>query len=102
MENVILLGLHDKFSLKNTRILYFVSAFVFLGAGIRNVITDTMQPFSLVLGLILIGCSFYQLFLAVTAFSKDSFFAPKIRLSKNTIEFKTGMFLQQPIEINWN
>jgi hypothetical protein len=102
MENVILLGLHDKFSLKNTRILYFVSAFIFLGAGIRNVITDTMQPFSLVLGLILIGCSFYQLFLAVTAFSKDSFFAPKIRLSKNTIEFKTGMFLQQPIEINWN
>lgn len=102
MENVILLGLHDQFSLKTTRIMYFIMGLIFIAAGISNIKTDTMQPFSLILAVLLIGSGLYQLFLAITAFSKNSFFAPKIRLSENSIEFKTGSFLQQPIKINWN
>jgi hypothetical protein len=101
MENVILLGLHDKFSLKATRIIYFVVALISITVGIRHVVGDTLQPFSLILGIALVGGGLYQFFLAITAFSRDSFFAPKIRLSEKTIEFKTGHFVQQPTKIDW-
>ena len=102
MENVILLGLHDQFSLKTTRIMYFILGILFVAIGIRNITTDTIQPFSLIFGTLMIGVGSYQLFQAITAFSKNSFFAPKIRLSEHSIEFKTGSFLQKPIKINWN
>jgi hypothetical protein len=101
MENVILLGLHDRLSINSTRILYFIMALSSIALGISHINTDTIQPFRLILAVFLIGLGLYQFFLAITAFTKNSFFAPKIRLSENTIEFKTGHFVQQPTKINW-
>jgi hypothetical protein len=36
----------------------------------------------------------------VTGFSENSYFAPKIRLTDQNIEFKTG-FLKDVIKLNW-
>ena len=96
MENVILLGLHDKFSLKATRIIYFVVALISITVGIRHVVGDTLQPFSLILGIALVGGGLYQFFLAITAFSRDPFFAPKIRLSEKTLNSKQDILFNSP------
>jgi hypothetical protein len=100
MEKVILLGTESKLSFEATRGFYVFGAIVFGLLGIYNIMADSLQPFRLIFGLAIIAWCLFQLFKVVTGFSENSYFAPKIRLTDQNIEFKTG-FLKDVIKLNW-
>jgi hypothetical protein len=100
MEKVILLGTESKLSFEATRGFYVFGAIVFGLLGIYNITADSLQPLRLIFGLAIIAWCLFQLFEVVTGFSENSYFAPKIRLTDQNIEFKTG-FLKDVIKLNW-
>lgn len=101
MEKVILLGTESKLSFEATRGFYVFGAIIFSLIGVYNIMADSLQPFRLIFGLFVIAWSLFQLFKTLTGFSEKSYFAPKIRLTDQNIEFKVGV-LKDVIKLNWS
>ena len=91
MEKTILLGLHEQFTRKTTRILTALTSGFLVINGIMFLLQSTdLIPIMLGSGSIVVGT--YSLFLAVVAFRSKSKLAPRLEIRENEISYKMRVF----------
>lgn len=100
-EEVILTGLHDKMSIKRTRILYYFMGIVFIINGIIQFILNAIHPYGMIIGILTLITGVGYLIVAFTAFSARSKYAPKVKVNDDIIELKNGIF-NAPTKFNWS
>ncbi|MFY0651397.1 MAG: hypothetical protein JXQ96_05160 [Cyclobacteriaceae bacterium] len=103
MEKVILLGSSDRFSPQATKGLHAFMAGILILQGFFHFYDgyfDAIGSFRSILAIVLLLGGLYYLFLFFKGFSKSSGFAPKVRLSDEALEFKTGFF-RDIVKIKW-
>jgi len=104
MENVILLGTSDRFTPKAMKIFHGLMALILIIQGLFRFFDGNTSSWGIVktvLTLLLFFGGLYYLFLFFKGFSKTSSFAPKVRLTEQSIEFKVGFF-RDVIRIKWS
>jgi len=92
MKKTILLGLHDRLSLKSTKMLYIASGILFLVNGFFQFLNPSHGIVGAIIGVLTISAALFYLFLAFNGFSKNSKYAPKLEIDKDAIRFKTKPF----------
>ncbi len=91
MKKTILLGLHEQFTRKTTRILTALTSGFLVIYGIGFLLQYTgLIPLMLGAGSIVAGT--YSLFLAVIAFRSKSKLAPRLEIRENEIAYKMRVF----------
>ncbi len=91
MEKTILLGLHEQFSRKTTRIFTALTGAIFTVNGTIMLFRDA-DLLATFLGLSIIIAGIYSLFLAIVAFNRNSTLAPRLEIHENEISYKKRVF----------
>lgn len=98
---MILLGSgNSRFSVKAQRGLYLLLALLFGAQGGLTLARDRDTILWVSLGFLLLAGGFFYLYLAVMVGSKTARLSPKVRLTNEFIEFRSGFFMAIVI-IQW-
>ena len=88
MTKTIILGLNNNFSVRANRWLFVFAGLLFSLNGISHLISDSLKPYNLVLGIVFILFGLFYAIYGFFRFSTTSRFAPKIVLEDNLIALK--------------
>ena len=101
MEKTILIGMNNQYSAKANRWGFILTGLLFLFNGVLNIYNNSLEPLGLILGIGIFFGGIYFTFYGMTAFSKYSRFAMKIKITNKIIEIKNKLF-GSAMRLNWS
>lgn len=100
MEKTILIGMNNRFSVRVTRWLVCFTGLLLLSSGILQLYPEPGSRADLLFGLLLVVTGIFYGFYGLTAFSKKSRLALKVKVNKKAIELKNS-FWKPSVSIAW-
>lgn len=100
MTKTILIGMNNSFSAKANRWLFSLTGLLFLANGIFNVYANSIEPVGFILGVLMILGGVYYCIYGLTAFSRSSRYALKVKMDDKVIELKNSFF-KPAIRLKW-
>ena len=104
MNNTILIGTNNNFSIKTNRWLFPITGLIFLTSGgtrlIYNFNASNDAVIGLIIGILMSVIGVYYCIYGLTAFSTNSRLALRIKITDEFIEIK-DRFLKPPIQLIW-
>lgn len=104
MNNTILIGTNNNFSIKTNRWLFPITGLIFLTTGGARLIYDFNASndavIGLIIGILMSVMGLYYFIYGLTAFSTNSRLALRIKITDEFIEIK-DRFLKPPIHLIW-
>ena len=100
MEKTILIGMNNRLSVRVTRWLIGLTALLFLSNGILQLYPAPDSRADLIFGVLMIVTGIFYGFFGLTAFSKKSGLALKIKVNEKAIELKNS-FWKPSTSVNW-
>ncbi len=101
MNQTILLGLNNNFSIKANRRLAIFLGLIFCLNGFFNLIQNNEDLLFQILGLLLLLSGVLYLFYSFYGFSQKSKFAPKVLLTNEFLQIRES-FWKPAKQLNWN
>lgn len=92
MSKTILIGMNNKFSAKANKWLFSLTGLLFLVNGGFNIYSNNLQPFRIILGILMLIGGIYYVFYGLFGFSHNSKLATKVKVNDYMIELKNSLW----------
>ena len=101
MEKIILIGENNKLSIKATKWLSISMGIIWFLLGAVNLLrAESLMDLRSLLSIVIIITSIVTIFYGLTAFSKTSKYALRLKVEDNYLEYKSN-YLRPVTRINW-
>jgi hypothetical protein len=101
MSKTILIGMNNKFSASANKWLFSLTGLLFLVNGGFNIYSNNLEPFGLILGILMLIGGCYYVFYGLFGFSENSKFASKLKVDDLTIELKNSLW-KPSTKLKWS
>lgn len=102
MEKIILIGENNKLSITATKWLSISMGLIWILLGAVNVMrAETLLELKSILGFVIIIAAIIAIFYGLTAFSENSKFALRLKVTDDYVEYKSA-YLRAAARVNWN
>jgi len=101
MGKTILIGLNNKLSINTNKLLTSISGLLFFIYGVLYIDLSSIKTFGTILGISMILAGIHNIVFGLTAFSKSSKYAMRLKVNNSLLEFKSSYY-KPVIKLNWN